>query len=58
MSATDAAIHNKKNHEPGTTALIVSNEEIEDEVKIVKSLEELGLLIQGISETLAKQDEE
>ena len=34
----------------GTTALIISNEELEDIMKIVKSLEELGLLIKGVSE--------
>ena len=35
-----------------TTALTISNEEIEDIMKIVKSLEESGLLIKGISEKL------
>ena len=33
------------------TALIISNKEIEDIMKIDKSLEELGLLIKGVSET-------
>ena len=35
-----------------TTVLLLSNEEMEDIMKIVKSLEELGLLIKGISETI------
>ena len=35
-----------------TTTLIISNEEIKDIMKKVKSLEELGLLIKGISETI------
>ena len=47
MSAADAAIK-KKIYEPATTALIVSNEEMKDIMKIVKSIEESGLLIKGI----------
>ena len=39
MSAVDAGIH-KKSYGSGTTALIISNEEIEDIMKISKSLEE------------------
>ena len=42
----------------GTTALIISNEEKEDIMKIVKSLEESGLLIQGISETIKNETKE
>ena len=49
-STIDAAIQ-KKIHKPGTTTLIVSNEEMEDIMKIVKSLEKSGLLIKGISGT-------
>ena len=30
----------KKNYELGTTSLIILNEEMEDKIKIVKSLEE------------------
>ena len=47
-SATGAAIH-KKMFGSGTTALIISNEEEND---IMKSLEESGLLIKGVSETI------
>ena len=50
-SATDAAVQ-KTIYVSGTTALIISNEEIEDVMKIVKLLEESGLLINGISETI------
>ena len=49
MSATDVAVQ-KKNSKSGTTALI-SKEEMEDIMEIVKSLEESGLLIKGIGET-------
>ena len=34
------------------TTLIISNEEINDIIKIVKSLEECGLLIKGVSKTI------
>ena len=50
-SATDEAIQ-KKISGSGTIALIISNEEIEDITKKVKSLEESELLIKGISETI------
>ena len=48
--ATDVAIH-KKMFESGITT-IISNEEMNDIMKIVKSLEESGLLIKGVSETI------
>ena len=50
-SATDAAIQ-KKIFESGITALIISNEEMENIMKIVKSLEGSGLLIRGVSGTI------
>ena len=49
--ATDAAIH-KKMFRSGTATLIISNEEMNDIIKIVESLEESGLLIKGVSETI------
>ena len=48
-SATDVAIH-KKMFEYGTITLIISHEEMNDIMKIIKSLEESGLLIKGVSE--------
>ena len=42
--ATDTAIHND-NFRSGMTILIISNEEINDIMKIVKPLEESGLLV-------------
>ena len=42
----------------GTTVLIISNEEMEDIMKIVKSLEEAGLLIKGVSETIKDEAKE
>ena len=56
-SATDAAIH-KKMFVSETTTLIVSNEEINNIMKIIKSLEESGLLIKGVSETIKNEAKE
>ena len=50
-SATDAAIYTKM-LESGTTTLIITNKEINDVIKIIKSLEEFGLLIKGVSEAI------
>ena len=49
-AATDAAI-SKKMFGSGFTTLIISNEEINDIMKIVSSLEESWLLIKRVSET-------
>ena len=54
-SATDAAI-NKKNLELGChTTLIISNDDMEDLLKIVKSLEDSGILLDGITETVKNE---
>ena len=57
VSATDAVIH-KKMFGSGTTTLITSNEKMNDIMKIIKSLEESGLLIKGISETIKNEAKE
>ena len=58
-SAADAAIH-KKIFGSGFTTLIISNVEMNDVMKIVKSLEESGsgLLIKGVSETIENEAKE
>ena len=56
-SATDAAIH-KKMFGSGFTTLITSNEEMNDIIKIVKSVEDSGLLIKGVSETIKNEEKE
>ena len=56
-SATNVAIH-KKMFGSGTTILIISNEEMNDIMKIIKSLEESGLLIKGFSETIKNKAKE
>ena len=47
--AADAGIH-KKIFGSGNTTLIISNSKIEDLIKIVKSLEDSGLLLKGVIE--------
>ena len=42
----------------GTTALIISNEEMDNLMKIVKSLEESGLVVKGVSETIKNEGKE
>ena len=54
---TDAAIH-KKMFGSGNTTLIISNEEMNNIMKIVKSLEESGLLIKEVSETIKNEAKE
>ena len=41
-----------------TTTLIISNEEMNDIMKITKSLEESWLLIKGVSETIKNEAKE
>ena len=51
VSETDAAIK-KKIFGSGTIALIFSNEELTQIMKIIKTLEHSGLLIKGVTETV------
>ena len=53
-SATNAAIH-KKMFGSSRATLKISNKEMEDIMKIVKSLEESGLLIKGVRETIQNE---
>ena len=57
MSPADAAIQ-RKICGLGTTVLIISNEEMENVIKIFNSREESGLLIKGISETIKNEAKE
>ena len=59
-SAADAGILNKilgSSHN-NTTTLIISNDEMEDIIKIVKSLEDSGLSLKGVSETIQNEAKE
>ena len=56
-SSIDAAIH-KKMFGFRMTTLIISNQEMNDIRKIVKSLEETGLLIKDVSEVIQNEAKE
>ena len=56
-SATDVAIH-RKMFGSRVTTLIISNEEINDIMKIVNTLKESGLLIKDVSETIKNEAKE
>ena len=53
-SATNAGIH-KKILGSGNTTLIISNNEMVDLIKIVKSLDNSGFLVKGLTETVQNE---
>ena len=57
-SATDAAINKNILGSGGHTTLIISNDDMQDLLKIVKSLEDSGILIDGITETVKNEVKE
>ena len=67
-SAADAGIHKKilgsgrnrplSSASYNTTTLIISNSEINDIIKIVKSLEDCGLLLKGVTKTVQNEVKE
>ena len=52
-SAIDAGIQ-KKLHGSGTTTLLISNEEMNEIMKIVQALEYSGILLNGVTTTVKK----
>ena len=63
MSAIDGSIKKKMfgsgaTKGAGTTTLIISNDEMNDILQIVKSLENSGLLLKGVSETIQHEAKE
>ena len=58
MSAIDGSIKKKKMLGSGVATLIISNDEMDDILKIVKSLENSGLLLKGVSETIQHEAKE
>ena len=57
-SATDAAINKTILGSSGHTTLIISNDDMQDLFKIVKSLEDSGILLDGITETVKNEVKE
>ena len=57
-SATDAAINKKILGSGNHTTRIISNDDMQDLLKLVKSLEDSGLFLDGITETVKNEVEE
>ena len=57
-SATDAAINKKILGSGNHTTLIISNNDMQDLLKIVKSLEDSGILLNAITETVKNEVKE
>ena len=57
-SAADAGIHKKILGSGNNTTLIISNKDMDDLFKIVKSLEDSGLLLKGITESVQNEIKE
>ena len=51
-SATDAAIHKKVLGSGNHTTLIISNDDLNDLLEVIKSLEKKGILFNGITEII------
>ena len=54
-SAADVGVHKKILGIGNMTTLIISNEEIGDIIKILKYLEDFGLLLKGVTETVPNE---
>ena len=57
-SATDAAINKKILGFGNYTTLIISNDDMKDLLKIVKSLEDSGILLDGITKAVKNEVKE
>ena len=49
---------NKKIHGSGNTTLTISNEEINDIIKIIQALEDSSTLIKGVTKTIKNETKE
>ena len=56
-SAIDAGVQ-QKIYESGTAALIISNKEMNDIMKIVQALEDSGVLLRGVTKTIKNETKE
>ena len=62
-SETNAEIHKNilgsgRSYTPKTTKLIISNDKMKDIIEVVKYLEDSGLLLKGVSETVQNEAKE
>ena len=58
VSAADAGMHKKILGSRNNTTLIISNKDMDDLIKIVKSLEDSDLLLKGITESVQNKIKE
>ena len=56
-SAIDAGVQ-KKIYGSGTTTLVISNEEMNDMIKIVQALEDSNILLKGVTKTIKTETKE
>ena len=56
-SAIDAGVQ-KKIYGSGTTTLVISNEEMNDIMKIVQALEDSNILLKGVTKTIKNETKE
>ena len=56
--AIDTGIQKKKIHGSGNTTLIISNEEMNDIMKIIQALENSSILIKGVTKTIKNETKE
>ena len=57
-SAADEGIRKKILTSGNTTTLVISNKDMEDPTKIVKSLEDSGLLLEGVTQSVQNEEKE
>ena len=57
-SAADAGMHKKILGSGGHTTLIISNKDMDDLIEIAKSLEDSGLLLKGVTESVQNEVKE
>ena len=57
MSAIDGYIY-KKNSRFWTKTLIISNKDMDDVMKIIKTLEDSSILLKGVTETIKNETKE
>ena len=58
ISGSGRRCHSSSSSAPKATTLIISNDEMKDIIEIVKSLEDSGLLLKGVSRTIQNEAKE
>ena len=58
LTAASSAIVPKKIYGSGATTLLISNEEINDMIKIVQALQNSNILLKGVTKTMKNETKE